>query len=255
MIRHLHFSRTFAPLVGGVLWGALSFQTVVAAPYVQGIVKAADETVLSSEMAGRIDRLPVDEGEYFSEGDLLAGFTCDILAAENRVADAAVKGAQARYDNTKRLDLLKAAGALDLALTKASLEESLAEQNVVAARIKQCTIVAPFDGMVLAREIEPFESVNVMTPLLKIGRKAALRLMVIIPARWLPWIKPGATFSFKTAAGGKVTRGRVDKIGATVDPSSQTIKLEGELIAKPGHRLVPGIGGSVSFPDLPGDAE
>lgn len=234
-------------LIRAIALAALASSPALATDtLIQGVVKAGDETVLSAEMAGRINRLPLDEGATFGKGDLLAGFSCDILQAQRSVAVAVVEGARAQGNNAKRLDSLGVAGSLDLALAEAALRESLAELRVAEARTRLCTVLAPFPGVLLSREVEEHESVNVMTPLLKIGRRGALRIAVIAPAQWLAWLKPGASFSFVPHDGKTAVQGRIDQIGAAVDVASQTVKVEG-LLESEDVALIPGMGGVVTF--------
>jgi len=144
------------------------------------------------------------------------------------------------------LDILGAAGTLDLALADADLEERRAKLRVADAKAALCSVHAPFDGVVLSREVERYESVNVMEPLLKIARTGTLRIAVIAPAHWLGWVRKGARFKF-TPRGGKVASpGQIDKIGVTVDAASQTVKIEGVLDDRSAE-LIAGVGGTVSF--------
>jgi len=210
------------------------------------IVRAADETVLSAEMAGRIKTLPFDEGDSFAAGKHLAGFNCDILEAEQAVARATTKGAEAQLQNAKRLDRLGAAGSLDLALAEAALEEAQANLSVANARLRRCVIIAPFDGFVLERDVERFESVEVMTPLLRIGRPGTLRVEIIAPALWLSWMETGKSFQFMPHKSDTSYAGTVERIGAVIDAASQTVKIEGKLTVS-ASKLRSGMGGGVLF--------
>lgn len=211
-----------------------------------GIVRASDQATLSSEMAGRVVRLPFEPGVPFAKGDVLAEFACEMVRAEVEAARAAERGAQVKLSHLRRLDKLAAAGGLDLALAEAGAVEGAARVKVATTREGFCHLRAPFDGLVLARLIEPQESVEVMKPLLRVARRGPLEVDVIAPVSWLPWLKPEAPLVF-TTADGKSVEGRVLRIGASVDPASQTLEMRGRLQVEAGQGLLPGTGGSVSF--------
>lgn len=233
-------------LLLGLALGATSGQGAAEDFTTNAIVRMVDETVISAEMSGRINKLPFDEGDYFAAGARLVEFNCDILDAEKAVFTAAVHGAEAQLMNAKRLDRLGAAGSLDLALAQAALEEAQANLGVAGAKLRRCAIVAPFKGVVLFRDVKPHESVEVMKPLLRIGRPGVLRVEIIVPTSWLDWMARGKTFEFRSHKSVAAYNGRVDRIGAAVDAASQTLIVEGVLTSD-APLLRSGMGGLVRF--------
>ena len=107
-------------------------------------------------------------------------------------------------------------------------------------------IIAPFDGFVLERDVERFESVEVMTPLLRIGRPGTLRVEIIAPALWLSWMETGKSFQFMPHKSDTSYAGTVERIGAVIDAASQTVKIEGKLTVS-ASKLRSGMGGRVLF--------
>lgn len=73
-----------------------------------------------------------------------------------------------------------------------------------------------------------------------------LEVKMIVPSRWLTWLKPGARFSIRIEELGRVYPARVVRLGARIDPLSQTIPLSGEIV---GHHeeLLPGMSGTAGF--------
>jgi membrane fusion protein (multidrug efflux system) len=241
--------------VAVMFWASIALGQLASGVYEShAILEAEKEVVLSSEMGGRLKSLNVPVGGVFAKGDVLAEFSCDILDAERGVTVAHVEAATAKLKNAKRLDKLNAAGALDLVLAQATLDEARAQLEVAKSRADLCHMVAPYDGGVLSHEVRSFESVDIMTPILRVGQVGALRVNVIAPAAWLSWLRPDAPFSFSPKNTAISFRGRIDQIGASVDPASQTIKIEGVLIENT-QNLLPGQGGVVRFHSTKGAAE
>lgn len=212
----------------------------------QGVVRGPDEAVLSSEMAGRILAI-AEDGTKFRKGDVLVEFSCDIERAEEDQARAAERAAAAHFENQARLEALQTAGRLDVAISEAQLAEARAKLRSASARRRFCSVLAPYDGLVLNRKMRPFESVSVMTPLLAVARGGKLEISAIAPADWLPALKPGMAFTFVPSATGRAIQGRLTRLNAEVDAASQTFEVRGEISTVLGADVRPGMSGSVSF--------
>ena len=239
-----HFFLIFAMIA---MIGMPMVATAQSGPTAHAILIAKDEVVLSSQMSGRIADLPFKEGQSFKKGDVLAAFSCEILQAEEAVAVATVEAAKAELKNAQNLDRLKAAGALDLVLAETAVRHARAELNVARSRKNLCKIIAPFDGVVLSHEVRRYESMDAKTPIIRIGGNGPLRVSIIAPAEWLSWLNTKVDFEFHLADQTVMVPGHIDRIGASVDAASQTVKVEGFLEGNDHSGLLPGQGGIVRF--------
>lgn len=211
----------------------------------QGVARGADEALLSSEMAGRIVRI-ANDGDAFHKGDPLVEFSCDGQQAEEDMARAAEKGARARVENQRRLDAVQSAGQLDVALAEALVAEAVAKVRASIAKTRLCRVTAPYDGTILKREAKPYESVNVLAPLLRIARRGPMEVTAIVPAAWLAWLREGLPVTFVAGPTGQRVAGRITRLGGAVDSSSQTIEVRGELAPGPTNPKA-GLAGLVTF--------
>ena len=66
-------------------------------------------------------------------------------------------------------------------------------------------------------------------PLLKIQSGTDVEMELIVPSRWLTWLRPGATFGFAVDETGNSVRGQVTRFGASVDPVSKTIRVKAKM--------------------------
>ncbi len=85
-------------------------------------------------------------------------------------------------------------------------------------------------------------------PLLKIQSGREVELELIVPSKWLTWLKPGAGFAFKIDETGSDIRGVVKRFGASVDPVSKTIRVTGIVTGRNGL-VLPGMSGTATFDD------
>ncbi len=112
--------------------------------------------------------------------------------------------------------------------------------------MEQCEIRAPFDGRVVELLAHAHETVALAQPLLSILDDSHLRTELIVPSRWITWLKPGTPFTALVDETGRRYPARVKNIGARVDPASQSIKVTGE-IEGPHQDLLAGMSGVAEF--------
>jgi membrane fusion protein, multidrug efflux system len=190
--------------------------------------------------------LPVRDGDAFRRGDLLIDFDCERPKAEWKTAEAERIGMAAAYENSRRLAEYRAAGAHDVQMARAALDKAAAAVDVITVRLKQCRIFAPFDGRVADLPIREHEMPQAGQPLMRIVSDAHLEVDMIVPAKWLRWLKPGESFRFSPEDSSQHVEGEVVRVSGAIDPVSQTIRAVGTLKADPGT-ILPGQGGLVHF--------
>lgn len=218
----------------------------VDADNARGVIRAAGEAMLSSRLAARIVKLSFKEGESFKKGDVLVEFDCERQAAEARAAKAQMQIQAKTVDTNEELDRFSSIGKNDLAISKSQLDKSKAELDALNAQLKDCKIIAPFQGRVVERVARNHEAVSVSQPLLRVADTTQLELDMIVPSAWLQWLDEGTHFEFKVDETGQTVKGQVDRVNAAVDPVSKTIKIVGRFKPSKGQ-LLPGMSGSARF--------
>ena len=208
---------------------------------------ARHDVEISSEVAARITRLPLKEGDRFAKGDLLVAFDCDLYRAQLVKADATAAAARRERDVTDKLAALHSAGALAVAKAQARAKEASADAAYMRATVGKCAIRAPFSGRIAKRHAAAFEYVPAGKPLLEILDTGSLEVKLIVPSNWLAWLKPGARFSVHVDDLGTDYPAQVVRLGASIDPVSQTIGVSGRIDGNP-KELLPGMSGWARFP-------
>lgn len=213
---------------------------------VRGVVQAAEEATLASRMTARITAMPYRVGSRFPKGAALVELDCSQLRAELAAANAATAAYQKTYETNVELDQYEAVGTNEVAVSKANLNKARAEGTAVAAQLRDCRIIAPFSGTVVEEIAHRGEVAASGQPLLKLQSGGALEAELIVPSKWLKWVKPGIEFAFAIDETGEEVKGVVKRLGASVDPVSKTIRVTGDLF--PGDGLVlPGMSGTATF--------
>lgn len=205
-----------------------------------------DAVVLSSELAAKIDQLPLREGDAFKRGDPLVIFECSLYAAQLKKAQAISDSATKLWQVNKRLADLNSVGELELEQSAAKVREAEAELHYMKTSVDKCVIRAPFAGRIAKRLVAAHQYVNTGTPLLDVLSSEQLELQMIAPSSWLAWLKPDMVFRVSVEELGQSYPAQVTRLGARIDPVSQTITLTGKVTA-PAAELLAGMSGWAEF--------
>jgi len=208
---------------------------------------ARDAVVLSSELAAKIANLPLRDGDSFKQGETLVAFDCTVYDAQLKKAQAVADSAKKLFDVNKRMAELNSIGALELQQSEAKVKEAEADVNYMLASVRKCVISAPFSGRIAKRLVANHQYVNMGTPLLDILDSSTLELQLIVPSRWLAWLKTGQSFTVTLDELGKSYTAKVTQLGARIDPVSQTLSITGKIEGT-APELLAGMSGWASFP-------
>jgi RND family efflux transporter MFP subunit len=217
---------------------------------IRGVVKATAQATLASQVQGRINQLPVKEGQRFKKGALLVALDCAKYEAELASAQAEHRGKQKTYENNLRLSQHASVGQLELDLSQAEAEKALAAVKGAHVNVNGCTVRAPFPGRVVKMIVNEHENVFPNDQLLSLLDDSLLEIALILPSKSLAWLKVGAPFEYVVDETGLRYPAAIHDIGASVDPASQTVKVKGLFHTQPDNVLA-GMSGTAVFPELP----
>ncbi|MGO0791764.1 efflux RND transporter periplasmic adaptor subunit [Herbaspirillum seropedicae] len=203
-------------------------------------------TTIAAEIGAVIARLPVTEGARFQRGQTLVQFDCAVQNAQLNKARASLSAADKAWQANKRLAELNSVGRVELDSSEAEVAKARADMAAQAALVGKCSIAAPFGGRVAEQKVREQQFAQPGQTLLEIIDDSALELEFIVPSKWLVWIKPGKVFQIRIDETGKTYPARVQRLGARVDPVSQSVKVVGVVDGK-FNELMAGMSGAVMF--------
>ncbi len=209
-------------------------------------MRPLNQAAIATELQARIAEVPFKEGEAFRKGDLLIAFDCERLKAERVAAQAQYREMKVALDSAIYLSERGAGGRFDIDISRARTDKAAAEVAAYNARMKHCRIFAPYNGRVSELMSRKHEIPSAGKPLIRIIDETQFELDMIIPSHWLRTLTKGVDFKFTVDELRETFDGRVVRIGAAVDPVSQTIKIVGVFAAKPG-KVLAGMSGSATF--------
>lgn len=152
--------------------------------------------------------------------------------------------ADTAWRGNQKLAELNSVGKVELDISKADVLKAQAEVSANRALIGKCQITAPFSGRIAEQKAREQQYVQPGQALLEILDDSQLELEFIVPSRWLAWVRNGAAFQVNIDETGKTYPAKVQRIGARVDPISQSVKLTAVIDGR-FSELVAGMSGKV----------
>lgn len=207
-------------------------------------IVAGQFTTLSSEIAAKIDRITVKEGERFKAGQVLISFDCSIHRAQLDETQAVLTAAESSKKAHRRLHELNSTGTLEV--ERATAEAAVAQTKLNLARtvMSKCAIAAPFNGRVVEQKSRPHQYSQAGQPILDILDDTSLEVEFIVPSHWVMEMKPGQRIEVLVDETRKAYPARVARVGAKVDAVSHSVKVVAEIIGS--HpELMAGMAGRV----------
>ncbi|RAU20269.1 efflux RND transporter periplasmic adaptor subunit [Paramagnetospirillum kuznetsovii] len=186
-------------------------------------------TTLSSELAAKVDRITVKDGERFKDGQALVSLDCHVQRAQLEEARATMVAAEKTYSVNRRLHEMNAGGALEAEVAAAEVAKNRAKINAGAAVVSKCNVAAPFPGRVVEIKVHDHQFVQAGQVMLEILDDSVLEVEFLAPSRWLSWLKPGLGFQIAIDETGRSYPAKVARLGAKVDPLSQSVKVVAEV--------------------------
>ncbi|RXK83329.1 efflux RND transporter periplasmic adaptor subunit [Filimonas effusa] len=212
-----------------------------------GNFMAASEISLAAEKSGRVTRILVDEGSYVTKGQLLVTIKMNQLSVE--LDNAKASYANALRDKERYENAFATGGVTRQQLDQAILTLKNAEAKVqqAAISIDDANILAPFNGVVNKRHIEPGAVLSPGTALFDIVDVSKLKLQVLVNESQVVLLKKGDNVKIKASVfPDKTFDGVISFIAAKSDESLNfTVELE---VKNQGENLLKaGMYGTASF--------
>ena len=211
-------------------------ESVVLAVALTGRVAPRLEVELRSLVPGRLVTLTKREGDRVQEGEILGTVEVAEARAELKRAEAARQAQEARVEQARRerertrwLHEREVAPQQELELSELDYEVAREElkrlvEAVAAARqqLDEHRIVAPFDGLVLARPVDPGQVVGVETLVYRIGTLGTGLIEVDVDERYLARLSEGMRATVAPLDSELEYGAELVHVGDEVDPAAGT---------------------------------
>lgn len=208
-------------------------------------------TTIAAEIGAKISNMSVSEGGSFKAGQLLISFDCSLQKAQLDKSQAELEGAEQTLQSNIQLEKLNSVGQLELDLSRSSVNKAKADLGANKAVMSKCQVVAPFSGRVAEQKVREQQYVQAGQAMLDILDDSVLELEFLVPSVWLQWLKVGGTFEVQIDETRKTYPSKFTRIGARVDPVSQSVKVAAAINGRY-PELMAGMSGKVMIKPIEG---
>lgn len=198
-------------------------------------------TTVAAEIGARVQRVAA-EGSAFRAGQSLATFDCGLQQAQVERTKVALEVAGKAQATQTRLNELNATGRQEVEQAEGEVAKQRAELAQGRVLLSKCSIAAPFSGRVVEQKVREQQYAQPGQALLEIIDDSVLEIEFLMPSRWLGQVRAGSAVQIAVDETGRSYSARVLRLGARIDPVSQSVKVVAAIEGRP-KELMAGMSG------------
>lgn len=226
-----------------------------------GSAEAETTVNLGFMVSGKLNRVPIQEGQPIRAGQLIASIEPTDYQLGVTIANANVARVQDEYN---RLAILKERGSVtpsDYEKVVTGLEEVKARQQLAEKNLNETKLYSPITGIVARKGANPGEIVPQGQPLFQIADLQPIKIRVSVPESEVGLLRLGQSAQITIPALNQTLTGKISLIGAVADPTTRAYSVKIDL-PNPTLQIRPGMIADATLPSthpkkvlmLPGNA-
>lgn len=219
-----------------------------------GTVAAAGSSALGFAVGGTVKTIAVNRGDRVTKGQILAtldeeNFKLDADAARAEVEAKRAELNQLNADLGRQTELFRKGWVAKAALEKITAQQGSAEEGLNLARSRlgiaerdlvKTKLLAPFDGVISERTVDPFVEVKTGEKLFQIDTEDALEVEFSVADSIISRVAIGTPVSISASiVPGCGCMGRVTEIGSS-STTGNAVPVKAAILTSPGG-LLPGM--------------
>jgi membrane fusion protein (multidrug efflux system) len=206
-----------------------------------GSIVAVNGTDVTTEIAGKVNRLLFDSSEKVAKGDTLLQLDDTVDRAELEGLKADMRLAAIQFKRNARLLPKHAVSQSAYDEAKARYESAQAKVASQQALISKKTIRAPFPGLLGIREVNLGQYLSPGTKIVQLQQLSPIFVDYALPERYFDQLQDGQTIQVAVSAyPGESFAGKITAVDAAVNPATRSIQVRATLQNRDG-RLRPGM--------------
>ncbi|MBU2514416.1 efflux RND transporter periplasmic adaptor subunit [bacterium] len=206
-----------------------------------GHLNPFSRVIISSELAGIVEKVNVDIGSTVKSGNVLAEIDTKRLLLNKLLNQSNYKLALDEYEREKKLFDKNLSTSAIVSTLKNKLEVSKLKLDLSNLDLMQSKVKAPISGIVKGKQIEEGEYVKVGTELIELFDISKVIAIIHIPERDIRYISPGKRALISVDALPNVSFvGTIKSKALEADLKSRSFEIE-VLIDNPDRILLPGM--------------
>ena len=212
------------------------------------VIEAAQSSVLTFQVNGLLQELPVIESQEVKQGDLIAKLDQRDFQTNFDSAKAQYDAAESEYQRARRLSEENAISRSVLEQRRSSRDVSRAQFEAAQKALEDTELRAPFDGVIAQVSVENFQNVGAQQSVVTLQSAGSVEAVINVPARliaFVPQINPVDTAVTLDAAPNVRIPAVLKEAAGQADPTTQTYRARFTFSPPENLLILPGMTGNV----------
>lgn len=206
-----------------------------------GTVEEENGTALSFMAGGTITVLKVKVGDRVRKGQMIAKVDPTSVRNNYEMAHTARVQAEDAYRRMKQLHDKGSLPEIKWVEVQSQLEQAISSESIAKKSLGDCSIHAPFDGVISEKYAEVGQNAAPGMPVVKLVTTSVLNVRLAVPEGEMAAVALNQRASIQVQAlGGRHYEGRVVEKGVIADPVSRSYSVK-VRVEKADGQLLPGM--------------
>lgn len=206
---------------------------------VSGTILPYEETILMSEVAGRVVQLNLPEGQSIKKGTLLVKLFDGDLQAQLKMLQVQLKIAENNEQRMQTLFAVKGTSQQEYDASMLQVNNLQAQIEVMKVNIGKTEIRAPYDGVLGLKKISIGQYITPSTQIITIRDIKSLKMDFSIPERYGSTMAQGANIEFTVSGSVKTYKAKVIANEKSIESDSRNLNVRAQ-ITNVNSELIPG---------------
>lgn len=212
-----------------------------------GDVAASTAGVASARASYRMAQLTLQRNQTLLKEGYVSQSAVDQAWQQQQVAQAQLRDAEVASQNAALTSDSPSAAQANIKNAKAAVDQAAGQVALIAAQLAQTSVLAPFDGTVASRNVDPGSLAAPGTTLMEVAQLDPVFINVGISGEDLNYVRVGTPVTVTVGAiAGRAWHGNVAYLSMAAVPGTVTYQAR-IPIANPDSALRGGMIASVSF--------
>lgn len=212
-----------------------------------GKVQALDRVEVAFEVAGKLVKLPIKEGQHINKGDIIARLDSSDYKNRWNAAQAKVNQAKAELERYANLLAEKVVAKSTYDIKKRNYEVSLSDMKIARKAVQDTDLRAPFTGIIGKKFIDNFQVVQAKQPIVSIQKLSGIDIIVNAPEQV---IGQGKKYNMEILAEfanypGEKYPIKIKEFSTEADPQTQTYRVVLTMPIPKGKSILDGMSATV----------
>lgn len=206
-----------------------------------GEVEEENNVDLSFQVNGNVEKVYVQEGQSVQKGQLLARLNTTSLQSIYDAAKSTLVRAQDAYDRLTILHQNNSLPEIKYVEVQTALEQSKSAERLAWKNLSECSLYAPFTGLINKRYVEAGTNVLPGSPIYNLVSINTVKVKVAIPEQEISGIAIGQSCVVKISAlNNQSFDGVIIEKGVSAHPVSHTYNIKVKVENK-NLQIMPGM--------------